>query len=104
MRAWGVRMPVVAHQRHGSVAHEMVRVADKRRVLRQDVYRTRGRPERGSTQISMKTVPYGIAVLIAVLGVTGVDLDLCVHACEERTTLQKFVQGPQSITTFFSHK
>ena len=83
MRAWGVRMPVVAHEPHGSVAHDMIRVADKRRIFRQDVFRTRGRSERGSTQTSMKTVPCGIAVLIAVLRVIGVDLDLCVHACEE---------------------
>ena len=92
-------MPVVAHQWHGSVAHEMVRVADKRLIFTQDVFRMRGRSERGSTHTSIKTVPCGIAVLIAALGVTGVDLDLCVHACEERTTLQKFVRGPQSITT-----
>ena len=76
MRAWGVRMPVVAHQRHGSVAHEMVRVAAKRRIFRQDVFRMRGRSERGSTHISIETVPCGVAVLIAILGVTGVDLDL----------------------------
>ena len=80
MRAWGVRMPVVAHQRHGSVAREMVRVADKHRILRQDVFRTRGRSEQGGTQISIKTVPCGIRVaeMIAVLVITAVDVDLCV--------------------------
>ena len=76
MCAWGVRMPVVAHQRHGSVAHEMVRVADERRILQQDVFQTRGRSKLGSTQISIKNVPCGIGVFIAAHGVTGVDLDI----------------------------
>lgn len=52
-------MRVMAHQRHGSMAHdEMVPVWDKRGILRQDLFPTqaRGESECSSSQINIKKV------------------------------------------------
>ena len=80
VRAWGVRMPVAAHQRHGSVERtRWFEFWDKRRILRQNVFPTRGESELKSTQVSTKKrVTCGIAISTVVLVVTTVvEINLC---------------------------